>query len=63
MITNRRNISVGSRCLILLALLLLPAGCIREDDVTNTPEGNFETLWKIIDEHYCFLEYLSLIHI
>lgn len=60
MITNRRNISVGSRCLILLALLLLPAGCIREDDVTNTPEGNFETLWKIIDEHYCFLEYKQI---
>lgn len=60
MTTNRRNISVGSRCLILLALLLLPAGCIREDDVTNTPEGNFETLWKIIDEHYCFLEYKQI---
>lgn len=60
MITNKRNISVGSRCLILLALLLLPAGCIREDDVTNTPEGNFETLWKIIDEHYCFLEYKQI---
>lgn len=60
MITNRRNISVGSRCLILLALLLLPAGCIREDDVTNTPEGNFEALWKIIDEHYCFLEYKQI---
>ena len=60
MITNRRNISVGSRCFILLALLLLPAGCIREDDVTNTPEGNFETLWKIIDEHYCFLEYKQI---
>lgn len=60
MIANRRNISVGSRCLILLALLLLPAGCIREDDVTNTPEGNFETLWKIIDEHYCFLEYKQI---
>ena len=23
----------------------------------NNPQGNFEALWKIIDEHYCFLEY------
>ena len=26
-------------------------------DFDNTPEGNFEALWTIIDEHYCFLDY------
>lgn len=41
--------------LCLLALLL--ASCIREEKVDNTPRGNFEALWKIIDEHYCFLDY------
>ena len=41
---------------ILLMTLLLSA-CITEESFENTPEGNFEALWKIIDEHYCFLDY------
>lgn len=44
----------------LLLLLPLLSGCIREEDVVNTPEGNFEALWKIIDEQYCFLEYKQI---
>ena len=32
-------------------------GCVREDQPDNTPMNNFEALWKIIDEHYCFLDY------
>lgn len=31
--------------------------CIREDVSGNTPESNFESLWKIIDKQYCFLDY------
>ena len=31
--------------------------CIREDVSGNTPESNFQSLWKIIDEQYCFLDY------
>lgn len=31
--------------------------CIREEISENTPQGNFEALWKIIDEQYCFLDY------
>lgn len=38
-------------------LILGGAGCITEETFDNTPEGNFEALWKIIDEHYCFLDY------
>lgn len=41
----------------LLMLLPLLNGCIREEEVNNTPQGNFEALWKIIDEQYCFLDY------
>ena len=33
---------------ILLMTLLLSA-CITEESFENTPEGNFEALWKIID--------------
>lgn len=31
--------------------------CIKEEVPENTPLGNFEALWKIIDQQYCFLEY------
>ncbi|MBP5715015.1 MAG: S41 family peptidase [Prevotella sp.] len=31
--------------------------CIDEDEHDNTPQGNFEALWKIVDEHYCFFDY------
>ena len=43
---------------LLLLICCLPAltGCIREEEYANDPIGNFEQLWKIIDEQYCFLE-------
>jgi hypothetical protein len=41
----------------VLTGLLVFSSCIREDISGNTPEDNFETLWKIIDEQYCFLDY------
>ena len=31
--------------------------CVNEPTFDDTPEGNFEALWQIIDEHYCFLDY------
>ena len=43
--------------LFLLISLLNATSCIREDVSGNTPEANFESLWKIIDEQYCFLDY------
>ena len=43
--------------LFLLIGLLSATSCIREDISGNTPEANFESLWKIIDEQYCFLDY------
>jgi hypothetical protein len=42
-----------------LVVLLLSASCVREEDyiTDDTPEGNFEALWKILDENYCFFDY------
>lgn len=40
----------------LLCCLPLLTGCIREEEYANDPVGNFEQLWRIIDERYCFLE-------
>lgn len=42
--------------MLLLSIVALTA-CVREDSFENTPEGNFEALWKMIDEHYCFFDY------
>ena len=46
--------------MVLIAVLPLLGSCIREDEVANSPQGNFEALWKIIDEQYCFLEYKQI---
>ncbi len=43
--------------LFILSLFVLLTGCVREDEFDNSPRGNFEALWRIIDEHYCFLDY------
>ena len=45
---------------IMCALPLVLGGCIREDEYDNSPTGNFEALWKLIDEHYCFLDYKGI---
>ena len=39
--------------LALLAISLLPA-CHDIEEWDNDPQGNFQALWTIIDEHYCF---------
>jgi len=45
-------------CLLLLIILSYTGfSCVTEDQFSNTPSGNFEALWKIIDQKYCFLDY------
>lgn len=39
----------------LLPALLL-TGCVEEDQFSNSPTGNYDALWSIIDERYCFFE-------
>ena len=43
--------------LALLVILATLASCVDEKEHENTPQGNFEALWQIIDEHYCFFDY------
>ena len=40
---------------IFLGAIML--SCVKEEIPENTPFGNFEALWEIIDHQYCFLEY------
>ena len=53
---NRRTKSV---LFILYSLFFsfFSVSCVDTQEIENTPVGNFEALWKIIDEHYCFLDY------
>ena len=43
----------------LIALLFAPVytACIDNETYTNDAKGNFEALWRIIDERYCFFDY------
>lgn len=45
------------RLSLLILSLLLFTGCITEDVATDTRRGNFETLWQLFDERYCFFDY------
>ena len=50
-------ISKFTYILLLGAFIFTLTACVDEDEFDNTPQGNFEALWKIIDERYCFLDY------
>ncbi len=45
------------RLLYLIYILAAVTSCVDEENFSNTAEGNFEALWSIIDERYCFLDY------
>ena len=53
-----KRTSYLTTCLCLV--LALFTGCIREEEYDNSPRGNFEALWRIIDEQYCFLDYKQI---
>lgn len=42
---------------LLSSFAFLLSTCIEIDKQENNPKGNFEALWKILDEKYCFFQY------
>ena len=46
-------------CIIMMMAVIGGSltACVDEDEYADTPRGNFEALWRIIDEHYCFFDY------
>ena len=45
-------------CMMCMASWLTVTSCIDEEyPDSDTPQGNFEALWRLMDEHYCFFEY------
>ena len=42
---------------LLVTIIFVASGCTRRYcDAPDSPLENFEALWKIIDEKYCYLE-------
>lgn len=46
-----KNISIH---IATIFILLFTTSCIEEENFSNSPEGNFDALWNIIDQRYCF---------
>ena len=43
--------------LYIIVCLTTLVSCVDTEERPDTPVGNFEALWTIIDEHYCFFDY------
>lgn len=44
----------------VLALLGMLSSCHKQEVFDNDPMGNFNALWTVIDENYCFFEYKDI---
>ena len=44
--------------LLLLPLIALTS-CVKEDEYNNSATGNFDALWNIINERYCFFDHAA----
>lgn len=42
---------------LYLFTFLLLTSCVDTEEKPDTPTGNFEALWEIMDQHYCFFGY------
>ena len=42
--------------LVGVVMALVGAGCVDDGRQVNDAAGNFDSLWRTIDEHYCFFE-------
>ena len=44
------------KIMILIFAIIALTSCHEVEEWENNPQGNFEALWTILDEHYCFFE-------
>ena len=44
-------------CVLVAIIAALSGGCHKEVEYANNPMGNFDALWNIMDQHYCFFDY------
>ncbi len=52
----RHTAAIWFGWVLATCLMFVTTACVDEDEYPNTPSGNMEALWHIIDEHYCFLD-------
>jgi C-terminal processing protease CtpA/Prc len=45
---------------LFVSAFLLFTSCFEDDKNAGDPRANFEALWKLIDEHYCFFTYKAI---
>ena len=48
---------ICGRLIAAIIAILALTSCVDEHEYADNPRGNFEALWKTIDEHYCFFDY------
>lgn len=55
---NLKNIAITAT--LAISSLLSLSGCHSVESWDNDLYGNFDALWTVIDEHYCFFEYKNV---
>lgn len=51
---------MGKHIYWIFCVTIFFTSCFDEENYNNTKRGNFEALWKIMDERYCFFEYKDI---
>ena len=47
---------MGKKIFVFFWAMILLSSCHEVEEWENTPKGNFDALWTVLDEHYCFFE-------
>ena len=55
-LNHKLSIKYISGLLVLFCMTFFSTGCHDIEDYQDNPRGNFDALWSIIEEHYCFLD-------
>ncbi|MDR3251662.1 MAG: peptidase S41, partial [Tannerella sp.] len=45
---------------VFVAVFFSFSSCLESDEYSSDPHENFEALWKVIDENYCFFDYKDI---
>ena len=45
------------KSILIFFVCTLFFSCVEEEQFDNSAKGNFEALWKVLDERYCFFDY------
>ena len=40
--------------------MVVMSGCHKQEEWSNSAQGNFDALWPVVNEHYCFFKYKDI---